>query len=190
MHLNTSKVTLDKFPVLHSKRLNLIEIENKQLTDIYKIFGNEDVTKFYSMKALKKESDAQKTINWFKKRYLDKTGMRWGLAIKGQEGIIGTIGFNNILKDHRASIGYDLQAEHWNSGYMSEAVSTIIRYGFNNLEISRIDAEVMEGNWGSEKILEKLHFKNEGILKDWMHWDDKYYDVTMYSLLRTELIPS
>lgn len=65
-------------------------------------------------------------------------------------------------------------------------MKAVIDFGFNNLEINRIEAEVMQGNIASEKVLVKLGFKNEGVLRQWMYWNGSYYDMTMFSLLRKD----
>jgi len=98
-----------------------------------------------------------------------QVGIRWGIALKGHRNIIGTIGFNNFTKQHRANIGYDLQAQFWNNGYLTEALKAIIKYGFKELDVNRIEAEVMQGNIASEKLLAKLGFTNEGVLREWMY---------------------
>jgi ribosomal-protein-alanine N-acetyltransferase len=56
-----------------------------------------------------------------------------------------------------------------------------------NLKINRIEAEVMQGNYASEKLLTKIGFNKEGILRQWMYWNDKHFDMTMYSLLQSDL---
>jgi len=171
---------------LHTLRLDLIEIKQKHLKDLFKLFGDEKVTKFYNLLTLKNEHEAQKTIDHFQDRFKNQLGIRWGIALKGQENIIGTIGFNNFYKGHKANIGYDLQSEYWNNGYVTEALSTIIDYGFTKLEINRIEAEVMQGNVLSEKVLTKLNFRKEGVLREWLFWNNKHYDMTMFSLLKNE----
>lgn len=65
-------------------------------------------------------------------------------------------------------------------------MNAAIVFGFNSLEINRIEAEVMQGNTASEKVLVKLGFKNEGILRQWMYWNENHYDMTMFSLLRKD----
>jgi ribosomal-protein-alanine N-acetyltransferase len=55
------------------------------------------------------------------------------------------------------------------------------------LKINRIEAEVMQGNIASEKVLEKAGFKKECLLRDWMFWNDKHYDMIMYSLLKEDI---
>ncbi len=155
--MNNKSDILDIFPVLQTARLNLIEIKQNQLGDLFKIFGNDSVTEFYNMETLKEKKDAQKLIDWFQARFNDKLGIRWGISLKGESKIIGTIGFNNFTKGHRANIGYDLLKDYWNNGYITESLNAVIKFGFEELEINRIEAEVMPGNFISEKVLDKLN---------------------------------
>ena len=178
----------DTFPTLHTERLDLVEIKQEHLSDIFKVFSDNRVTQFYNIVTLTKVEEAQKFIDWYQTRFTDYAGIRWGVSLKGQSNIIGTIGFNNFTKRHRANIGYDLQVDYWKNGYLTEALRLVIEFGFKQLEINRIEAEVMQGNNASEKILLKIGFKNEGILRQWMYWNDKHYDMTMYSLLQTDFM--
>ncbi|MDL2306015.1 GNAT family N-acetyltransferase, partial [Bacteroides sp. OttesenSCG-928-D19] len=123
---------------------------------------------------------------WFQARYQEELGLRWGIALKGQSNIIGTVGFNNYTKNHRANLGYDLQRDYWNHGYITEVLNTVINFGFNNLLINRIEAEVMAGNIASERVLLKIGFKKEGVLREWMYWNQKHFDMTMFSLLKND----
>ena len=178
---------MNTFPTLKTKRLDLVEIQQSHLADIYLLFSDKKVTEYYNLLPLENEQEGQKLLEWFKNRFKDGLGIRWGIALKGETNLIGTIGFNNFTKKHRANIGYDLQSSFWNRGYMTEALSTVIDFGFNELDINRIEAEVMQGNVISEKLLEKLNFKREGVLRQWMLWNEQYYDMIMYSLLRTDI---
>jgi len=178
----------DTFPILNSDRLSFIEIKQEHLTDLFKLFGDNNVTKYYNLKTFETEQDGQKFIDWYKNRFKEKLSIRWGISLKGQSEIIGTIGFNNFTKNHRANIGYDLQTEYWNNGYATEALKTIVEFGFKQLKINRIEAEVMIGNTASERILEKLGFTNEGLLRHWLYWNENHYDMIMYSLLKTDIV--
>lgn len=180
-------VTLPEiFPVLESERLKLVEIQQEHLVDIFKLFGDGRVTEFYNVKTFGRVEDGQVYLDWFRNRFKDKQGIRWGIQLKGKTGIIGTIGFNNFIYNHRANIGYDLQSECWNRGYMTEALNRVIEFGFNTLQVNRIEAEVMAGNIASEKILAKAGFRKEGLLRDWMYWDQRHFDMIMYAYLKTD----
>jgi len=182
----TIEKIFDTFPILNSDRLSFIEIKQEHLADLFKLFGDNNVTKYYNLKTFETEQDGQKFIDWYQKRFTEKLAIRWGIALKGNSNIIGTIGFNNFTQNHRANIGYDLQTEYWNNGYATEALKTIVGFGFKQLKINRIEAEVMIGNFASEKILKKLGFTNEGILRQWLYWNDNHYDMIMFSLLKTD----
>lgn len=177
---------LTSFPVIQTNRLDLIEINQNHLSDLFELFSDENVTKYYNLNTLTKVNEAQKLVDWFQLQFKNKSGLRWGLALKGEQKIIGTIGFNNFTKEHRANLGFDLQKKDWNKGYTSEALTAVLEFGFKVLEINRVEAEVMQGNIGSEKVLGKLGFKKEGILRQWMFWEGNHYDMSMFSLLRTE----
>lgn len=176
----------DKFPELHTERLDLVEITRSHYVDFYHIFKDERATKYYNIIPFKKEEEAQKYIDWFQSRYKDGLGIRWGIKLKDKSNIIGTVGFNNYQKNHRANLGYDLQVDYWNKGYITEALSEILNFGFDILEINRIEAEVMRGNTASERVLGKLGFTNECVLRDWMYWNNNHYDMTMFSLLKKD----
>lgn len=178
------------FPKLETERLQLIEITDAHVGDILELFGNELVTRFYNLLPFQNIQDAHKFIDWYRVRYRDNLAFRWGITLKGETSIIGTIGYNNYIKKHRANIGYDLKPEYWNRGYMTEALAEVIKYGFNQLEINRIEAEVMQGNEFSERLLYKLNFVHEGVLRHWMFWNDKYYDLSMFALLREDYFKS
>ena len=187
----TIEKIFETFPILNSDRLCFIEIKQEHLTDLFKLFGDSNVTKYYNLKTFETEQDGQIFIDWYQKRFKEKLAIRWGIALKGNAKIIGTIGFNNFIKNHRANIGYDLQPEYWNKGYVTEALKTITDFGFNQLEINRIEAEVMIGNSASERVLDKFGFTKEGIVRQWLYWNEKHYDMIMYSLLKTNnLVPN
>ena len=71
---------------------------------------------------------------------------------------------------------------------MSEAVTRLIKHGFEVLKLHRIEAKVTEGNTPSCKLLEKLHFQKEGFLRDYNYWKGDYISEYMYSLLESEFV--
>lgn len=180
------KTTFKKFPVLKTERLNLVQITTAHAGDILELFANEEVTRFYDLLPFKTVHESKNLIKLYHNRYLQDTGIRWGISLKGEKHLIGTIGFNCFSKNHRADIGYDLKPAYWGKGYMNEALIEVLQYGFKKLEINRIEAKVMLDNKRSKKLLYKLNFKKEGILKEWLLFNDKHHDMSMFALLRSD----
>lgn len=102
--------------------------------------------------------------------------------------IIGRCGIHNWNMEHnRAEIGYVMEDDSFKwKGLMSEAVSTIIDYGFSELKLNRIEALVGFGNVPSIRIMEKNNFKREGILRQHSRVADKYEDSILFSRLYNE----
>lgn len=73
------------------------------------------------------------------------------------------VGFWQWSYSNRAILGYDLARKYWGKGIASEAVREIIRFGYEKMELNRIEAETIEDNHESRSMLEKPGFVLEGI---------------------------
>ncbi len=177
-----------EFPVLTSSRLQLVQIDETHLHDIFEIFSNENVVCYYNVEQLRTLEDAKPIVDWFTLKFNDKKGLRWGIMLKGESKIIGTIGINTFTWGHKGVIGYDLNAGYWNNGYMNEAINAVVQFGFEAFGLARIEAEVMPGNMGSEKVLLKSGFEYEGTLRRTLYWNGRWYDMQMYSILNPAIV--
>lgn len=74
----------------------------------------------------------------------------------------------------------------WNKGLATEAVRLVCRFGFEELGLHRIEAGVYELAVGSWKVLEKNHFKREGMFREQVYFQGSYINVYRYGLLRNE----
>ena len=173
------------FPTLWTDRLILREITKEDAKGIFACFSNENVTRFYGQETLEGIEQAESFVDFFSNSYREKRGIRWGIERREAEGIIGTIGFNAWSPKHkRAEIGYEIHPSHWRKGYTAEALSIVISYGFEKLDLNRIGAVVFTENEASNKLLVKAGFQKEGVLKEYMYQGGKAYDTYVYSLLR------
>ncbi|MGE7624971.1 GNAT family N-acetyltransferase [Viridibacillus sp. NPDC096237] len=173
------------FPILETERLILREITVDDTPAIFDLFSNNDVTRYYGMDSFTTTNQAKQLVEVFAKNYKENRGIRWGIEVKHHEGIVGTIGFNAWHQKHkRAEIGYELHPNNWGKGYAREAVSKVIEYGFNFLDLERIGAIVYLENEASSTLLTKLGFEKEGILKKYMYQSGTSYDTTSFSLLK------
>ncbi|WP_219834080.1 GNAT family N-acetyltransferase [Paenibacillus sp. R14(2021)] len=173
------------FPRLETTRLRLREITVDDEKDLFDCFSNEQVTRYYGQETFNHSEQAKVLIDFFAKSYIEKRGIRWGIELKGTRGLMGTIGFNAWSPKHkRAEIGYELNPAHWRKGYASEAVSSVIQYGFNEMSLTRIGAVVFIDNEVSNRLLTKLGFQKEGLLRDYMYQNGNAYDTYVYAILK------
>jgi len=172
------------FPILHTDRLVLRELTVNDAQAILNCFSNSDVLRHYGQNPLTSLDQVRQIINNFSTNYDEKRGIKWGIELKGQAGIIGTIGFQEWSTEHkRAEISYALFPESWGKGYALEAVNKVISFGFQKMELVRIGAIVFTENDASNRLLIKAGFEKEGLLKKYMHQNNVPYDTYIYSLI-------
>lgn len=175
------------FHELDTSRLHLRELTMKDAEFIYNLYSDSTVCKYlYDEELFTQIEESECFIKW--NTYSDENSHnRWGIRRKEDNEIIGTIGFHQWdQQNFLAEIGYDLAHQFWGKGYMSEALSSIIKYGFLNLNLNRIHAFVALENSASIKLLEKFSFKREGIFRDRYFCKEEFHDVYNYSLLKKE----
>jgi RimJ/RimL family protein N-acetyltransferase len=120
-------------------------------------------------------------------------GHRMGLAILvAEEGALaGYVGLHHIDREHgEAEISFWIGAAHEGRGLVTEAGRAVIDHGFQALELNRICAFHMMRNPGSERVLARLGFQREGVLRQRVRKWDAYEDVAVWSRLRSDPQPS
>jgi [ribosomal protein S5]-alanine N-acetyltransferase len=112
------------------------------------------------------------------------------ITAKATGYIIGRCGIHNWNVEHRrAEIGYVMEDEQYKrKGLMTEALGTIIEYGFTTMNLNRIEALVGSGNNPSLKLMEKYNFIKEGLLREHFYTEGKYEDSVLFSKLYREYI--
>lgn len=177
----------EKFPHLESDRLLLRKLELKDAQEIRSIRSNEEVMLFMDSNKHKTLEDSEKFLLDNQRIYEAKKGIFWGLIEKSSMNFIGDFAFWKIdEKNSRAEIGYTLKPQYWGKGYMKEAMITIINFGFEQLNLHSIEANINPENGNSRGILIKLGFKKEAYFRENYFYNGKFLDSEIYSLLKKD----
>ena len=116
-------------------------------------------------------------------------GVTYGIARPDAPGqLIGTVSLRRYLRDRRAELGYWLAAAAWGQGYATEAAHAAIDFGFHQLGLARVYAQVIAGNRGSLRVLDKLGMVNEGVKRQHVFKARRLHDIVLYGLLRDEWV--
>jgi len=180
-------VISNDFPPLETERLILRQLTLDDADFVFRHFSDPMVCQYLMDEpSLTEYAQAEQIIRFFLEPE-GKTHNRWGLVRKTDHQLIGTCGFHHWEKQYfRAEIGYDLSPDAWGHGYMTEALRAVIPHGFERMGLNRIDALVYIGNDRSARLVQKLGFKQEGILRDYFCLDGKFYDHYLLALLQRE----
>jgi ribosomal-protein-alanine N-acetyltransferase len=177
-----------KFPILQTERLILRELNECDAKILFEYWSDNEVTRHMNIDAFTDICGAKEMIKVLNTLFKEKQAIRWGIYNKELDCLIGTCGYNSGLKQevYVGEIGYELGSQFWGNGFMAEALSCILNYGFKTLNLNRIEAYVMLENQRSVILLEKLGFQKEGILREHGHYKNSFWDEYIFSLLKSD----
>lgn len=114
---------------------------------------------------------------------------RWAIVLKETNECIGQIAFFLIdNKNHFGEIEYCIGKKFQRKGLATECTKTLINFGFEKIQLNKIQICHKSNNEPSKRVIEKCGFKYEGTLRDFFYMEGEYVDRLYYSILRKEYI--
>jgi [ribosomal protein S5]-alanine N-acetyltransferase len=187
IQMNLKDETYAKLPILETERLTLRKITIEDVEDMYEYGSNSEVSKFVSWDTHHSILDTKEFINFVLESYEKNQKALWGIEYKKNGKLIGTVDFVSWQPKHKiAEIGYVLSQKYWGKGITTEATNEIIKYGFEQMDLVRIQARCFQENIGSSRVMEKLGMSYEGTIRKGMYVKGHHWDLKLYSLLKDE----
>jgi ribosomal-protein-alanine N-acetyltransferase len=176
---------INNCPNLETSRLLLRELSLNDADELFHVFSDEETTHY-----VPREKHIDKTIT---RKYLENRikGMNegksfvWSVINKNENRVVGTVDLHFKL-DRAASIGAVINRDCWGKGVATEALKEVIRYGFETMNLIRIEGKCESNNIASEKMLKKLGMTYEGTLRKEVIIKGTSRDAKVYSLLIEE----
>ena len=110
-----------------------------------------------------------------------------GIERREDGAVIGTCTLYALdRQSRRADCGYVLLPSAWGKGYASEAMAALLDWGFDELDLHRVEADIDPRNLASARMLERLGFKHEGHLRERWIVGGEISDSWLYGLLARE----
>lgn len=177
----------EEFPKIETDRLSLISFSPNDVDSFFNLRSDEDFMMYLGQHPLKKKATARDRIHDIIHDFNTGEGLSWKIALKGSTELIGYIGFWRIDYRHaRAEIGFGLDQEHQHQGYMSEAMNAVLDYGFHQMNLNSIKADVDPENEGSIQLLEHSSFQKEAHFRENYYFDGMFLDSAFYCILASD----
>jgi len=169
--------------IIETERLRIRPIEVADVGGVFSIYSSSEVCEFFDLSPFQDLSQALAHVERWVRLAGEEKQFRHALLF--EEQLIGTCGLYSVTAHHkRASIGFDLLPAFWNRGIMTEALEAYIPYCVMRYGLTRIQGLVLPSNGASIRLLEKLGFQREGVLRKYEHWGRKgLVDLAIYALL-------
>ena len=176
-------------PELRSERLCLREVHDDDAPALFAIHSDPQVMRYWSYPAWTEPAQAERKVADIQRQRRELDILVWAIADSGTDRLIGTsAAFAIDLTQGRAEIGYSLHRDWHGRGLASEALRLILRYLFDELGLRRIEADADPRNEASWRLLERLGFVREGLLRERWHVNGELCDTAFYGLLRRDFI--
>jgi ribosomal-protein-alanine N-acetyltransferase len=177
-------------PELSTERLRLRAPRLGDAAALLDLIGDPEVTRHINVETITSLAEARAVLEGLARRYAARDMIRWAIELVGHTEMIGTVGLLRFDVEHRhAELGYDIARRWWGRGLVPEAAGAVIRYGFADLGLHRIEAGVRPGNDASVRVLQKLGFVEEGTRRDYLCARGRFYSFRWFSLLETDPSP-
>jgi len=175
-----------EFPVLRTKRLTLRRVSMNDSHGIYSCFSHPDTMRYMGT-PLDDPLSITGIVEDYMEGYDEGCSLIWSLESRETGDFLGTAGFEDFsFLDFKAEIGFTLLRTYQGMGYMSEAIKAIMEFGFETMELNRIEARVHPDNAGALKLLKKLGFTLEGRLRQSVFFNGHLHHQLVLSVLKEE----
>lgn len=185
------EINFTPFPVLQTERLILRNLKECDLQGLFELRSNPENMKYIPRNLHQNLEDTKAQMEMILSKIELNEGINWIVRTKNSDEFMGILGLYKIEpENYRAEIGYMILPQFCNQGFVTEALKSILDFGFNKLLLHSIEAIIDPLNTASEKVLQKLYFKKEAHILENLYFDNKFWDTVIYSLLKKNYITS
>lgn len=170
---------------LETKNLIVRTHQKKDAKNLYDTLNDKNVLKYIPEESISMEQ-AQDAIDWLISNYDLNFDYKYSFAIEAKESndYIGWCGLGYLDYDKsQKEIYITLKSRYWGKGFATESLEVLIDYIFNELELKELVAVVKSENIGSQKVIEKLGFKYEGVIEN-IPEEFSFYEGELYYTLK------
>lgn len=177
------------FPRLETDRLILRETTEDDAPALFELYRDPEMSKYITFSTHADIEHTKGFIAWMADVFARKDSVRWGIELKTANRLIGTGGLHFWKRDIQcAEVGYHIGRMFWRNGYATEALHALVDFGFEHMNLNRIEGCHNAGNDASGRVMEKAGFQREGTWRQRVLKDGVLVDIVQFSLLRSEYL--
>ncbi len=177
----------DRLPTLTAARVGLRWLEAGDTEDLWTVFGDPAVMRYWSSPPLHDRGAAEDLLADIRSCFERRELFQWGVTLVENDRVIGTCTLAwPQLESGRAELGFALGQAWWGRGYMSEALTLLLDHAFGPMGLRRLEADIDPRNEPSLRLVDRLGFRREGLLRERWLVDGEVQDSVFCGLLARE----
>jgi ribosomal-protein-alanine N-acetyltransferase len=177
------------FPVLETERLILRSLTPDDAGAVFRMMSDPQVIRYIGTPPMASFEKAVQRVERILANFEKHEGICWALADRATGEYLGSCGYWRLMKPHdRAEIGYDLAPHAWGRGLAVEAAGSVLAFGFAQMGLHSVEAQIHPENTASRRVLEKLGFAQEGYFRQnfYDEFEQQFTDTAVFSLLKSD----
>ena len=181
--------TIPPVPTLGAPRLRLRPFAATDVDDLFAMQSDPVVMRYWSYPAYTERAQAEAKVESIQAEMRAREVYPWAIADRATDRLLGHCTLFALERAHaRCEVGYALSRAAQGRGLASEAVRCALTHVFDTLGMERIEADVDPRNDRSVRLLERLGFRREGLLRARWRVSGEVQDAYFYGLLRAEFV--
>lgn len=173
---------------IETERLILRRFEYTDDTAMLKYWiADEKIQSLYSEPVYSTKEEVKELLDIYIGSYEKPDYYRWAIIDKACGECIGQIAYFLVdNKNHFAEIEYCIGSEFQCRGYATEAAKAVIAFGFDEINLHKVQICTKTINQPSKRVIEKCGLTYEGTLRDYFFMNGEYVGRHYFSILRDE----
>lgn len=133
---------------------------------VYRFWGlYDEANDTYGRHKPKKITKADYHYHETMKEYKAGFELTWLMELKDSKKVIGEIVLYDFRIKKQADIGYRINKNYWGQGFAPEAGQALVKFGFEDMNLTRLQIRCFTNNTGSVRVAQKLGFTQEGLIR-------------------------
>jgi ribosomal-protein-alanine N-acetyltransferase len=178
---------LKDLPTLETDRLILRKMTPDDAEAMFAYASDPEVSRYTLWETHRSIEDSRAFLDLVTQKYESGGEPDWGIVYKGDHRFVGACGLVDWEVEHaRVEVGFVLSREYWGRGLMPEAVRAMLSFGFERMNLNRVEARCIAENAASARVMEKAGMAYEGTLRQREYIKGTYRDMKLYAILKEE----
>jgi RimJ/RimL family protein N-acetyltransferase len=174
-------------PTLDTPRLRLRPYRPEDAPEVFALYSDPRVVRYWSFPAWNSPAQATAYIERALTEMAAGRTLPWAVARREDDRVVGTATLFFLYPEQgRAELGFSLRPELHGQGYASEGVRAVLAHAFDTMGLRRVEADVDPRNAPSRRVLERVGFREEGLLRARWQVAGETCDSAFYGLLAGE----
>ncbi len=174
-------------PVIETERLELRPFRRSDAPAVQRLAGDRAIADTtLRIPHPYEDGMAEQWIESHQPAYEAGSLVTFAIVFRDDPQLIGAIGLTLEREIDVGELGYWIGKPFWNRGYATEAVTAMLQYGFNDLDLNRISAKHLARNPASGRVMRKAGMSIEGTVRQGVRKWEVYEDLVLYGMLRED----